>query len=96
MPLAVRHDRDDQVGRIMKFFSYHREPAGPPLAEVLVLGVLLTLAWRGCSSRHRHRRTSRSLRAPEEVHTWEGEGGRPLPAEHAASTAVAAAAKPRL
>ena len=64
--------------------------AGSQLAEVLALGALLAVAWRACGSRHRHRRTSRSACAPEAVHTWEGEGGRPLPVDHAASTARAA------
>jgi hypothetical protein len=44
---------------------------------------VLMLAWRACSGHHRHRRSTRSARAPAAVHTWEGEGGRPMPAEHA-------------
>ena len=63
------------------------------LAGAVALGGLLALAWAACHARHHHRRASRSPRAPTSVDRWEGEGGRPLPAEHEASTA--AQAKPR-
>ncbi|KQY88885.1 hypothetical protein ASD35_15275 [Pelomonas sp. Root1444] len=60
------------------------------LACVVALGGLLTLAWRSCHARHQHRRTSRSARPPAPVDRWEGEGGRPLPPEHEASSAATA------
>jgi hypothetical protein len=60
------------------------------LAGVVALGGLLALAWRACHARHQHRRASRSPRAPATVDRWEGEGGRPLPPEHEASTAAIA------
>lgn len=65
------------------------------LAELVALGVLLTFAWRACGARHKHRRLSRSARAPLEVQAWEGEGGRPLPAEHLSSTAALATTAPK-
>lgn len=68
------------------FFSQQRNDseAGAALlhvAEAVVLGSLLALAWRACRAKHGHRHACRSVRAPAAVHTWEGEGGRPLPAE---------------
>lgn len=63
--------------------------AAPWLLDALLLGGVLALAWRACHARHRHRRRGSSARAPEAVHRWEGEGGRPLPAEHAASGVAA-------
>lgn len=71
-----------------------RERAPSQLLEVLALGALLALAWRACGVRHHRRRSSRCARAPEEVQAWEGEGGRPLPPEHAASTLSTSARKP--
>lgn len=62
------------------------------VAGVVALGGLLALAWASCHARHHHRRSARSPRAPISVDRWEGEGGRPLPAEHEAS--AAARAKP--
>jgi hypothetical protein len=56
------------------------------LLDALALGTVLMLAWRACHGHHHRRRTTRSARAPAAVHTWEGEGGRPLPTEHEAST----------
>lgn len=71
----------------MPTFSSHDCP-GPEagaalrhLAEAVVLGSLLALAWRACRAKHGHRHSGRSARAPAAVHTWEGEGGRPLPTE---------------
>lgn len=61
------------------------------LLDALALGTVLMLAWRACRGRHQHRRSTRSARAPTAVHTWESEGGRPLPTEHEASTANRAA-----
>jgi hypothetical protein len=65
------------------------DPAGGSaltlLLDVALLGAVLAFAWRHCSAKHRHRRHATSARAPRAVHTWEGEGGRPLPAEHEAS-----------
>ncbi len=55
------------------------------LIDALALGTVVALAWRTCQRKHHHRRNTSSARAPAPVHTWEGEGGRPLPAEHAAS-----------
>lgn len=60
------------------------------LLDAVALGAVLTLAWRACRGRHHHRRHTRSARAPSDVHTWEGEGGRPLPTDHEASTAQTA------
>ena len=60
------------------------------LAGVVALGGLLALAWRACHARHQHRRHGRSPRVPAPVDRWEGEGGRPLPPEHEASTATTA------
>jgi hypothetical protein len=60
------------------------------LAGVVALGGLLALCWTACATRHRHRRVSQSPRAPASVNRWEGEGGRPLPAEHEASTVAKA------
>lgn len=60
------------------------------LLDALALGAVLVLAWRACRGKHRHRRSTRSVRAPAAVHTWEGEGGRPLPTEHEASAAARA------
>lgn len=54
------------------------------LAGAVALGGLLALAWYACSTRHRHRVASRCSRSPASVDRWEGEGGRPLPAEHEA------------
>ena len=58
-------------------------PAPRPnrLLDALALAALLGLAWCACRASHQHRRTSRSVSAPAAVHTWEAEGGRPLP-EH--------------
>lgn len=58
--------------------------------DALALVTVLTLAWRACRGRHCRRRDTRSARAPSDVHTWEGEGGRPLPTDHEASTAQTA------
>jgi hypothetical protein len=60
------------------------------LAGTVALAGLLALAWTACAAKHRHRRVSQSPRAPASVHRWEGEGGRPLPAEHEASTSAKA------
>jgi hypothetical protein len=60
------------------------------LAGTVALGGLLALAWSACAAKHRHRRVAQSPRAPASVNRWEGEGGRPLPAEHEASTAAKA------
>ncbi|WP_457424439.1 hypothetical protein [Roseateles sp. P5_E7] len=80
----------------MNPFDAHRAGDHAPsrLVELLALGALLALAWRACGARHHRRRLARSARAPEEVQTWEGEGGRPLPAEHAASTVSPSARMP--
>lgn len=58
------------------------------LLDALALGAVLALAWRACSGHHHQRRSARSARAPAPVHTWEGEGGRPLPEEHPHSSAA--------
>jgi len=57
------------------------------LLDALALGTVLALAWRACHGKHHHCRHTRSARPPAAVNTWEGEGGRPLPTEHEASTA---------
>lgn len=66
-------------------------PASVRFAELLALGALLAIAWRTCGASHRHRRLSRSACAPAEVHTWEGEGGRPLPVDHTHAARTTAA-----
>lgn len=68
-------DRDDDAGT--------GESGLLRALNVLALGTVLVLAWRACSTRHRHRRTARSARTPAPVQTWESEGGRPLPDDHA-------------
>jgi hypothetical protein len=57
-------------------------PSLSRLLDALALGAVLALAWRACRGHHHQRRRARSARAPAAVHTWEGEGGRPLPEEH--------------
>lgn len=64
------------------------------LIDALALGAVVALAWRACRRKHHHRRNTSSARAPAPVHTWEGEGGRPLPTEHAAS-GVTTGTRPR-
>jgi len=55
------------------------------LLDAVMLGAVLAFAWQACGARHRRRRSASSARALAAVHTWEGEGGRPLPVDHAAS-----------
>lgn len=62
-------------------------PSLTRLLDGVALGAALMLAWRACRRHHLHRRHNRSAGAPAPMQTWEGEGGRPLPAEHEASTA---------
>lgn len=72
--------------------SLHNADTGDRLTrvlDVLALGAVLALAWRACHGQHRERRSKRSARAPAAVHTWEGEGGRPLPSEPATEAAAA-------
>lgn len=64
------------------------------LIDALALGTIVALAWRACRRKHRHRRATSSACTPAPVHTWEGEGGRPLPAEHAASGVTAGPRRP--
>ncbi len=67
--------------------SYKRSNALLHLAEAVALGALVTLVWQACCSKHRHRRDARCVRKPEAEHTWEGEGGRPLPTQDEAGSA---------
>jgi len=52
-----------------------------PLLRLVALGVLLGGAWHCVSRTHQRRFGGRSARLPERLQTWEGEGGRPEPAE---------------
>ncbi len=54
---------------------------GSKLLRVLALGALLAGSWRCIAATHRRRHGGRSARLHERLQTWEGEGGRPDPAE---------------
>jgi len=54
---------------------------GSKLLPMLALGALLAGSWRCVAQTHKRRYGSRSAPLPERLQTWEGEGGRPDPAE---------------
>lgn len=54
---------------------------GGKLLPLLALGALLAGSWRCVAQTHQRRYGSRSKPLPERLQTWEGEGGRPEPAE---------------
>jgi hypothetical protein len=46
---------------------------------IVALAALLTVGWQRLRSTHQRRRGSRSTPLPQNLQTWEGEGGRPDP-----------------
>lgn len=70
-PTPPAHSDDDTPGR-----------SWPRLLDAVALGAVLALAWQACSATKRRRLHARSARVPADVHTWEGEGGPPLPDDH--------------
>lgn len=62
--------------------------AGLQLLRLIALGSLLGASWHCVQRTHQRRYGSRSRPLPERLQTWEGEGGRPEPAEAGADAEV--------
>lgn len=58
--------------------------AGPgrTLLMTLALGLLIAAGWRCVGATHARRSGSQPKKLPRPLQTWEGEGGRPIDADH--------------